>query len=70
MKDLIERLFVYHPPKKDQPQRYEAIRAEAKILAQLIEHSCPDSRERSVAITKLQAVVMWANASIACNEKE
>jgi len=70
MKDLIERLFMYHPPKNDQPQRYEAIRAEAKVLAQLIERICPNSRERSVAITKLQSVVMWANASIACNEKE
>ena len=29
---------------------------------------CPDSRELSVALTKLEEAVMWANAAIARNE--
>lgn len=65
--DLIKR-FTYHPPKNDQAIRYEGIRTAAKGFALLIDDCCPDSREKSVAITKLEEVVMWANASIARNE--
>ena len=67
MKDL-ENTYTYHAPKANQPQRYEQIRAKAKELAQLIEQNCPDSREKSLAHTKLEEAVMWANASIARNE--
>ena len=64
----VENTFKYHAPKGDQPQRYEALREKAKELALLIEKSCPDSREKSLAMTTLQQTVMWANASIAINE--
>jgi len=64
----LENVYKYHTPKADQPARYEAIRAKGKELAQLIEQSCPDSRERSVAFTQLETAVMWANAAIARNE--
>lgn len=64
----IERDFTYHAPKDGQQQRYESIRNKAKMLAEYINECCPDSRERSLAITKIHEAVMWANASIARNE--
>lgn len=64
----IERIFTYHSPKGDQPQRYEQLRNKAKELGLLINDLCPDSREKSIAITKLQEVSMFANASIAINQ--
>ncbi len=64
----IESRFTYHAPKEGQPERYELIRDTAKNLAWLLVDKCPESRERSVALTKLEEVVMWANASIARNE--
>lgn len=64
----IENMFTYHPPKADQPQRYELIRGKAKEMAALIEQSCPSSCEKSLAFTKLKEAIMWANASIARNE--
>ena len=67
MKDL-ENAYTYHTPKGSQPERYTAIRAKAKELAELIEGCCPDSREKSLAHTNLEQAVMWANASIARNE--
>jgi hypothetical protein len=66
-KDLNVR-FTYHPPFGDQPQRYEDIRRNAYSLAGFILASCPDSRELSLALTKLEECVFWANASIARNE--
>jgi hypothetical protein len=67
-KGQITNIFTYHAPKDDQPARYEALRKKAREMAELIAESCPDSRERSVALTNLQQAVMWANASIAINE--
>lgn len=66
--EKINKNFTYHAPKGDQTERYEAIRTKARELAELIEESCPDSREKSLANTKLEEAVMWANASIARNE--
>lgn len=65
--DLANR-FSYHAPIGDQTQRYEAIRARAKDFAALLNGFCPDSREKSLAVTALEEAVMWANASIARNE--
>ena len=66
-KDLANR-FSYHAPKNQQPAKYVTIRENAKGLAELLLTYAPPSRERSLAITKLEEVVFWANAAIARNE--
>lgn len=63
----IENAFTYHPPKDKQPEMYARIRNQAKSLAYVIEGAVPDSREKSLAMTKLEEAVMWANAGIARN---
>jgi hypothetical protein len=68
MSEQIENNFKYHPPKQNQPLRYEQIRAKAKEFALMIEEYCPGSREKSLAMTNLEQSVMWANAAIARNE--
>jgi len=65
----IENNFTYHPPFKDQYQRYEQIREEGKKLAISLSEKCPPSRELSLALTSLEQAIMWANAAIARNEK-
>ena len=68
---MIENLknrFTYHAPKETQPQKYENIRENALAFAELLNEMCPDSREKSLAITALEEAVMWANAAIARNE--
>lgn len=67
MNEQIENNFMYHSPKNGQTEKYEKIRAKAKELAYLIDGECPNSREKSLAMTKLEDSVMWANASIARN---
>ena len=64
----IDNNFTYHAPKGDQQIRYQSIREKGKSFARLIEELCPNSRERSLAMTKLEECVMWANAAIARNE--
>ena len=60
--------FTYHKPKDDQPERYVLVRAQARELAQCILESTPPSREQSLALTKLEESIFWANAGIARNE--
>ena len=67
MKQQIENNFSYHRPKQGQQEMYTALREKCKELAYLIEELAPNSREKSLAITKLEESVMWANASIARN---
>ena len=66
--EQIQKAFTYHAPKGDQPKRYQEIRATAAAFAMYLVEVCPDSRELSLALTKLEEAVMWANASIARNE--
>lgn len=68
MNAQIENAFTYHPPKPGQAVKYERLRAKAKELAYLMDEVCPNSREKSTALTTLQSAVMWANAAVACNE--
>jgi hypothetical protein len=64
--DDLESRFTYHPLNKD--DKYEIIRFTAKTLSYLMVNECPQSRELSLALTKLEEAVMWANAAIARNE--
>lgn len=64
----IENDFTYHTPKGDQQARYEALRATARHMALRILDLTPVSREQSLALTKLEESVMFANAAIARNE--
>jgi len=64
----LARRFTYHAPKGDQAIRYEMIRDRAHNLAAFIDEKTPESREKSLALTKLEEAVMWANAAIARRE--
>jgi hypothetical protein len=67
--DICNR-FTYHQPKLElhQVERYGDIRDRGRDLAMHLLNQCPESRELSLAITKLEECVMWANAAIARNE--
>jgi hypothetical protein len=69
VEDLANR-FTHHAPNLDQIKRYQAIRDNALVTATVINELAPESREKSLALTKLEEAVMWANAAIARNEKE
>jgi len=64
----LENNFTYHAPKDGQAERYQVIRNKMKDIATHILSDCPDSREKSLALTKLEECTFWANASIARNE--
>ncbi len=62
--DLANR-FTYHAPTAEQIDVYQMIRNIAHSYASYLNDVCPDGREKSLAMTKLEEVVFWANAAIA-----
>ena len=62
--ELLTR-FTYHAPTEEQARIYGAIRKMALEMAQNIIDLAPESREQALALTHLDEVVFWTNASIA-----
>jgi len=62
--DLVNR-FTYHAPQDGQGERYQKIRDTGLYVANLINAECPESPEKSLAVTRIEEAVMWANAAIA-----
>lgn len=56
--------FEYQAPSPAQTEHIKAFRAGCKALAAIIEEHIPSSRERSLAITKLEEASMWGNKAI------
>lgn len=54
-------LFEYHAPSAEQLQALQKLRASCKAHYDLLIATLPPSRERSLAITKLEEVSMWEN---------
>lgn len=66
--DIIKR-FTYHPPKNEEIKaRHSVMRDNCLTLAQCIVGAVPPGREQSLALTKLEECMMWANAGIARNQ--
>ena len=61
----IDRRFTYHAPDRIKVSRHEQIRDACKEMAYELNSQLPDGREKSLAITHLEEVMMWANAAIA-----
>ena len=70
MNKQIENNFRYYEVAKEQADKLDYIRVKAKDLAYMLDELCPNSREKSLAMTKLEEAVMWANVSIARNGED
>lgn len=58
--------FEYHPPKDERTvSAHEYVRNRCLGLADELNETLPEGREKSLAITHLEETMMWANASIA-----
>lgn len=62
-----DNTFTYHEPFEETSKRYQEIRTLAKMFSDLVDNLVPKSREASLAQTKIEEAVMWANAGIARN---
>jgi len=61
----LNRRFAFHPADKKKGERHGEVREECRQLAHNLNAALPDGREKSLAITHLEEVMMWSNAAIA-----
>ena len=61
--------FAYHKPSNTfVAESHERVRSYLGQMAQEFAVALPESREKSLAITKLEEAMFWANAAIARNQ--
>lgn len=68
--DLEKTFGPYRKPNEVTIPKYQTIQEKTTELARLINDLCPESREKSIALTTLQELRMWANAAIAIHTPE
>jgi hypothetical protein len=61
----IEKRFAYHAPDPEKIEKHEHVRSECRKLAYYLNELLPEGREKSLVVTHLEDVMMWANAAIA-----
>lgn len=66
-RDQLAHRFGYHPANTDDKiARHEKVRAVLLDTADIVvELTGPETREQSLAVTKLEEAMFWANAAIA-----
>lgn len=61
----LEKAFKHHDVSPENADKLGALRAAFKTVALQILINCPNSRERSVALTNLETAMFFANSSVA-----
>lgn len=64
--DITNR-FSFHPATEVTGPKHENVRTSCFEFAEWLNENLPEGREKSLAITKLEEVMFWANAAIARN---
>lgn len=62
----IENRFAFHAaPDEEKRNEHTAVRTACKQLAAKLNKSLPEGREKSLAVTKIEEAMFWANAALA-----
>lgn len=63
----LENRFSFHPATDETGEQHDVVRSDCRALAHHLNKFLPEGREKSLAITHLEEVMMWSNAAIARN---
>ena len=61
----LDRNFSYHKPTDGKIVRHQILREAGKELARVVTAKTAPGREQSLALTKIEEAIFWANASVA-----
>jgi hypothetical protein len=67
---MIDKPFAYHQPSPDGLTKITALRLAFSETKAIIEQTCPESRQRAVAITELETAAMWAIKAVVFNDPD
>jgi hypothetical protein len=62
----IEHRFAFHAATTDEKRdAHTSVRQACRRLADHINETCPDGREKSLAVTAIEEAMFWGNAALA-----
>lgn len=64
----IDKPYAYHKPSQQGLSRINDLRVAFSETERIIKLNCPESRQRSVAITELETSAMWAIKAVVFND--
>ena len=64
----MRKTYAYHKPSQESIPKIAKLREAFSALQDLIDETCPQSRERSIACTELETAAMWAIKAVVCND--
>lgn len=65
---MIDKPYAYHKPSSEGLEKINKLREHFSNGERLIKEICPESRQRSVAITENETTAMWAIKSVVFND--
>jgi len=68
--NLIDKPYAYHAPSADGLNKITRLRKAFSDLERLIIELCPNSRQRSLAITQNEQTAMWAIKAVVFNDPD
>jgi hypothetical protein len=66
----IDKPYAYHRPSPDGLAKITELRELFSLVEQKLLAICPESRQRSVAVTNNEQTAMWAIKSVVFNDPE
>jgi len=67
---VIDKPYAYHKPSVDGLEKINKLREHFSEGERLINEICPNSRQKSIAITNNEQTAMWAIKSVVFNDPE
>jgi hypothetical protein len=67
---MIDKPYAYHKPSPDGFAKITKLREMFSEVDRTIKEVCPDSRQRSVAITNNEQTAMWAIKAVVFNDPD
>ena len=61
----LDNIFTYHPPTREDLEKYQALRDGAKEFARIVLANTPRCADQTAALRKIREAVMVGNAAIA-----
>lgn len=67
---MIDKPYAYHKPSNQGLETITRLREAYSDLSRVIQLVCPDSRQKSIAITELETSAMWAIKAVVFNDDD
>ena len=64
----IDKPYAYHKPSSEGMEKLNKLRETFSVVERVINEVCPNSRQKSIAVTKNEETAMWAIKAVVFND--